>query len=123
MKSYSTVFSFAYASPIVHFPCKLSLMLEVVVVGGVEPCVLSNMLGKKDFCHILSNRSFLYEMSYDFVMTSFWCSFSHKFDKKMFLEDPNLKNKRLFVVVETKFYLTLTGIADRSSVSGLLDLP
>ena len=53
VKCYSTVFSFAYASPIVPFPSKLSLMLEVVVVGGVEPCVLSNMLGKKDFCHIL----------------------------------------------------------------------
>ena len=80
-------------------------MLEVVVAGGVEPCVLSNMLGKKDFCHILSSRSFLCEMSYGFVMTSSWCSFSHKSDRKMFLEDPNLKNKRLFVVVETNSIL------------------
>ena len=76
-------------------------MLEVVVVGGVEPCVLSNMLEKKDFCHILSNRSFLYEMSYGFVMTSSWCSFSHKSDRKMFLEDLNLKQETVRVV-ETK---------------------
>ena len=101
VKFYSTVFSFAYASPIFPFPSKLSLMLEVVVVGGVEPCVLSNMLGKKDFYHILISRSFLYEMSYGFVMTSFWCSFSRKSDRKMFLEDLNLKQETVRVV-ETK---------------------
>ena len=73
-------------------------MLEVVVVGGVEPCVLSNMLGKKDFCHISSSKSFLYEMSYGFVMTSSWCSFSHKSDRKMFLEDSNLKNFNTLII-------------------------